>query len=132
MSQISSGFQRAGSKVVRICSHLRLPPSPPHRSLRSRIHRITPCVSVSLILEWSRGTRASSDRYTLRRSRTYTRGSPSHDTARTGEIAGDDDIHFIIIRRRFVRFTPTTFRGYPSVFCVISAPESGRPRRRNR
>jgi len=40
----------------------------------------SPCVSVSLILEWSRGTRASSsDRYTLRRPYTNA-GLANHDT----------------------------------------------------
>lgn len=84
MSQISSGFQRAGSGVVRICSHLHLPPyhsggTPPPRAIAilagtvASIAHLSPCVSVSLILEWSRETRASSDRYTPRRP-VYTRG----------------------------------------------------------
>jgi len=83
VSQISSGFQRAGSGVVRICSHLHLPPSPPPPRaiiILAVASIASPCVSVSLILEWSRGTRASSsDRYTLRRPYTYA-GLANHDT----------------------------------------------------
>lgn len=50
VSQISSGFQRAGSEVVRICSHLHLPPcfaaTARHHYPRSRIHRISVCLGV--------------------------------------------------------------------------------------